>query len=175
MKKYADSCSSSLECNQNVGLTCQSGSCVCQGSTVYNGTACSKSSSVCLLSGSGSHISDLSDTLKAHWLSCTQNSECDSQIGLVCLAQKCSCPTTMYFDGQTCCESKCSSLTDLIISDLYIFSRLFSNQALKLSNNQRCSASNACDESLGLSCLNGTCSCKSTQQFDNQKCIGKIA
>ena len=48
----------------------------------------------------------------------------------------------------------------------------FISLALKLGNNKPCTISATCDDSQGLSCINGVCSCKSTQQYDGSKCIG---
>ena len=43
----------------------------------------------------------------------------------------------------------------------------------KLTNNEECESSDSCDDSAGLSCIEGVCSCSTSQQFDGQSCAGK--
>lgn len=74
---------------------------------------------------------------------CTQNSDCDTSVGLICSGGKCTCSADKYWDlvSYTC--------------------------KIKKNLNGTCSSSTQCDDRISLSCVNsssagsGICSCAS--------------
>ena len=65
---------------------------------------------------------------------------CNSNLGLVCLENECSCNDSATFDGRMCVK--------------------------KAGFEDSCDDENDCDESL--ECVNGICVCPSTQYFDSK-------
>ena len=190
-------CILSSDCRGDLGLSCQSGLCLCNSAIQFwNGLTCTNKYLYNNQSCTYSYQC-------ANSYSCNYNgTSCNCPLNVV---GKCDCPTRAigseyYYNGtlcisaltynQTCIANyTCKYLTQntfcngtCICPPTTYFNTTFQNCTNQLTYNQSCSYNQQCRDDLGLICITSQCKCNSTIQFwtgtscvnyytyDNQTC-----
>ena len=103
--------------------------------------------------------------------SCQLVSACDESLGLVCIQQKCQCHRNSFYNGNTC--GQFMKLLLRFFVGLELWTNLNKLTERKRNNDQTCTSSIMCNSIVGLTCINGKCSCNASALFDGNKCVKK--
>ncbi|CAF1005154.1 unnamed protein product [Rotaria sordida] len=128
---------------------------------------------------------------------CLTDSNCNSRVGLMCTAGKCSCSAAQFWNGRRCVSqrtfnrsctssSQCNSLIKLACMNVTISSYTdllcwcsasqywTGSECVDLKTfNETCSSNSECQFTDFLTCINGRCDCNSTQFWDYEYCENK--
>jgi hypothetical protein len=189
-KFNSNSCLSTIECRNDLGLSCQNGTCLCENKTLIWSNILNK----CVVPATYTEP-------------CDKSVNCDTTKSLICNngSTNCSCPNKLasgqcdcvrelnnefFWNGITCvsvygfnetCSNystsyMCKTLTEGTICNgptpfkcecplLQYYRALTSKCEDQLTNNFSCSQNDACGSDLGLSCQVGICQCDGSIQF----------